>query len=205
MNPDTSALGLLERAVGQMDAIIGRIRPEQGSLPTPCPDWDVRALITHVVGHTMPNFTAAASGETPDWQAPAAALDADWAEAFHSAAARLLATWRAADMQRMVAWGGGQAPLRSRADQQITELAVHSWDLATATCQRTRLDTGIAEHALAWSRPMLRPEYRGPGQGFGVEVPVPPDAPVYDKLAGWFGRDPAWQPSAEATIGYRTS
>jgi len=148
MNPDTSALGLLERAVGQMDAIIGRIRPEQGSLPTPCPDWDVRALITHVVGHTMPNFTAAASGETPDWQAPAAALDADWAEAFHSAAARLLATWRAADMQRMVAWGGGQAPLRSRADQQITELAVHGWDLATATCQRTRLDTGIARPGL---------------------------------------------------------
>ena len=27
---------------------------------------------------------------------------------------------------------------------------------------------------------------------FGVEVPVPDDAPVYDRLAGWFGRDPDW-------------
>ena len=27
---------------------------------------------------------------------------------------------------------------------------------------------------------------------FGVEVPVPDDAPVYDRLAGWFGRDPGW-------------
>ena len=29
----------------------------------------------------------------------------------------------------------------------------------------------------------------------GVEVPVPDDAPVYDRLAGWFGRDPGWTPT----------
>ena len=29
---------------------------------------------------------------------------------------------------------------------------------------------------------------------FGLEVPVPEDAPVYDRLAGWFGRDPGWTP-----------
>jgi hypothetical protein len=41
---------------------------------------------------------------------------------------------------------------------------------------------------------MLRPEFRGPDKAFGVEVPVPDDAPVYDRLAGWFGRDPGWTP-----------
>jgi hypothetical protein len=30
-----------------------------------------------------------------------------------------------------------------------------------------------------------------------VEVAVDDDAPLYDRLAGWFGRDPAWrQPEA---------
>jgi hypothetical protein len=29
---------------------------------------------------------------------------------------------------------------------------------------------------------------------FEAEVPVPEDAPVYDRLAGWFGRDPGWAP-----------
>jgi hypothetical protein len=41
---------------------------------------------------------------------------------------------------------------------------------------------------------MLRPEFRGPGKAFGVEVPVPDDAPAYERLAGWFGRNPGWMP-----------
>jgi hypothetical protein len=57
------------------------------------------------------------------------------------------------------------------------------------------LDPALAEHALRWSRGMLRPEFRGPDKAFGVEVPVPDDAPVYDRLAGWFGRNPGWTPT----------
>jgi hypothetical protein len=38
------------------------------------------------------------------------------------------------------------------------------------------------------------PEFRGPDMPFEAEVPVPEDAPVYDRLAGWFGRDPGWAP-----------
>jgi hypothetical protein len=45
----------------------------------------------------------------------------------------------------------------------------------------------------------MRPESRGPGKAFGPEVPVPDDAPSYDRLAGWFGRDPAWTPSSAST------
>ena len=103
------------------------------------------------------------------------------------------AAWRAADLDRLVTGPGGEAPLRFRADQQITELATHDWDLAKATGQvPAELDPALAEHALRWSRGMLRPEFRGPDKAFGVEVPVPDDAPAYDRLAGWFGRDPGW-------------
>jgi uncharacterized protein (TIGR03086 family) len=192
---DTDTLALLERALDQTAAIIAAIPAAQAGLPTPCPDWDVRALVRHLTGQDLRNFLVAARGETADWQAPADDLGEDWAADFRGRAGQLLAVWRAADLDRPVAMpGGGQAPLGSRADQQITELAVHGWDLVKATGQHADLDPALAEHGLSWSRPMLKPEYRG--QAFRPEVPVSPDAPAYQRLAGWFGRDPDWTPPA---------
>jgi len=184
-------VGLLRRALDQAAAVIGTIRPDQAELATPCPDWNVRALVRHIVGHDLPNFMISARGENADWQSPPDELGTDWAGEFAERARALLEVWRAADLNRMVTVpGGGEAPLRSRADHQITELAVHSWDLVRATGAPVTLDPALAEHALAWSRTMLRPQFRGPDKAFGDEVPVPEDAPGYDRLAGWFGRDP---------------
>jgi len=200
MSTDVDTLDLLERAVNQLGVLVANVRADQEGLPTPCAEWDVRALLSHVVSHSMPNLIVAARGETPDWQAPPARVPADWAGAYQTAAGELVSTWRAADMDRMVASGGGQAPLRARADQQIAELVVHGWDLAKATGQGGPLDPAVAEHALNWSKQMLKPEYRGAGRGFGQEVSVAPDAPSYDRMAAWFGRDPAWQPGFEARL-----
>ncbi|MGE5287462.1 MAG: TIGR03086 family metal-binding protein [Micromonosporaceae bacterium] len=204
MTSDADTLGLIERALDQTAAIIAAIPIGQGGLATPCPDWDVRALVGHLVGQDLRNFLVSARGETADWQEPADQLGDDWAAAFRDRAGRLLAVWRAADLDRPVAMPGGRrAPLRSRADQQIAELAVHGWDLVKATGQQANLDPAVAEHALSWSRQMLRPEFRGAGQAFGPEVPVRPDAPIYEQLAGWFGRDPDWTPPTVGAAGHR--
>jgi len=177
----TNSLGLLERTLGQTESIIAEIRPEQAMLPTPCPQWTVRDVVEHIVGADLRNFTAVVRGEMIDWVAPPEPLGDDWVTQFRAGAHGLLATW-----------GRPDAPA-GRADQQIAELAVHGWDLTTATGIGTPLDDEIAEHALAWSCGRLRPQHRGPDKAFGREVPVPSAAPAYARLAGWFGRDPAWR------------
>ena len=198
MTSDGDTLALLERALDQTAAVIAAIPASQSGLPTPCPGWDVRALVRHLVGQDMRNFLVSVRGETADWQAPADELGDDWAAEFGDRAGPLLAAWRAADLGQPIAMpGGGEAPLRGRADQQIAELATHGWDLVKATGQRADLDPALAEHALDWSHRVLRPEFRGPDKAFGPEVPVSPDAPAYDRLAGWFGRDPGWAPAAQ--------
>ena len=104
----------------------------------------MQALVRHLAGQDLRNFLVSARGATADWQA-ADELGEDWAAQFGDRAAQLMAVWRAADLDEHVTVpGGGRAALRSRADQQITELAVHGWDLATATGQQP-----------AWTRPWL--------------------------------------------------
>jgi uncharacterized protein (TIGR03086 family) len=199
---DEDTLALLERALDQTAAIIAAIPPGQANLPTPCPGWDVRALVRHLVGQDMRNFLVSVRGETADWRVPADELRDDWAAEFQDRAGPLRAAWRAADLGQPIAMpGGGEAPLRGRADQQIAELATHDWDLVKATGQRADLDPALAEHALDWSHQVLRPEFRGPDKAFGPEVPVSPDAPAYDRLAGWFGRDPGWTLPASSADG----
>ena len=191
----TDEVELLVRALDQTAAVIGAISQDQVQQATPCPDWDVRALLRHVIGQDLRNFMISARGETADWQAPPEELAGNWADEFRERAQALLDVWRAADMNQAVTIsGGGEAPLRGWADQQIAELAMHSWDLVRATGAPVTLDPALAEHALAWSRTMLRPQFRGPDKAFGAEVTVPEDAPAYARLAGWFGRDPSWTP-----------
>jgi hypothetical protein len=57
----------------------------------------------------------------------------------------------------------------------------------------TDLDPEVGQLALDWGRENLKPEFRGDeasGRSFGPEVAVAADAPLYDRLAGFFGRDP---------------
>ena len=194
--PENKVLRLLERALAQTEAVIASIRPGDGALPTPCANWNVEFLVRHLVTQDLPHFMESARGGTPDWTSPPTDPGPDWAGAFSDGARQLLAIWSSQDVDRPVpATGGVEAGLIGRADQQISELAMHSWDLAAATGAQVDLDPELAEHALAWSKGMLRPEYRGPDKAFGLEVAVPESATAYDRLAAWFGRDPSWSPA----------
>jgi uncharacterized protein (TIGR03086 family) len=189
---------LLSRALGQADDLVAGTRPEQAELPTPCRSWTVAQVIGHLVDD-LGNFAAAVRGGQPNWSKPAQAV-ADWNGRFAAARQDLDEAWASADLAAEVpTMGGGTAALVSKADQQIAEFAVHSWDIARATGQSEDLDAEVAERGLGWAKQNLSPQFRGPedeGKSFGPEVPVAADAPVYERLAGWFGRDPRWSPNA---------
>ena len=179
-------LDLLVRALDQAHALIVAIRPEQVDLPTPCRSWNVSQLTNHVILDTR-LFADMARGEA--YQPAQGHLEAGaWAGAFERGATELLAVWRE------------QTPLddakANRVSHQVTEFAVHSWDIARATAQSRQLDDEIAGHALAWAQRSLKPEHRGDessGKVFGQEVRVSGEAPLPDRLAAFFGRRP-WTP-----------
>ncbi|MFF8770417.1 TIGR03086 family metal-binding protein [Kitasatospora sp. NPDC015120] len=186
---------LLARALAQTAGLIDGVGAELAGHPTACRSWDVGRLISHLL-HDLRQFTVRAEGGTPDWAEPFERVEDDWLHRFESGAERLVAAWReAGDLDGVIELpGGGELPARFPVDQQTAEFAVHAWDLARATGQSTAgLDHEVAEASLAWGRGALRPEYRGSDEerhAFGPEVAVAEDAPVYDRLAAFFGRDP---------------
>ncbi|MER7756047.1 TIGR03086 family metal-binding protein [Kitasatospora sp. NPDC097643] len=188
-------IGLLARALAQTAGLIDGVGVELAGHPTPCRSWDVGDLISHLL-FDLRQFTVRAKGGRPDWSQPFARVEEDWLHAFETGAEELMDAWRAAgDLSGTIeAPGLGTLPARFPVDQQIAEFAVHGWDLAHATGQSTDgLDHEVALAALAWAQGALKPEYRGTEEdhhAFGPEVPARADAPAYDRLAAFFGRDP---------------
>jgi uncharacterized protein (TIGR03086 family) len=180
------SLELLERALDQAGTIIARVRPDQASLPTPCTEWDVRALVNHFV-FDLHAFTAGVTGGergSPD----ADLIDSDWIAAYDAARTSLLGAWRQKGVDGTIKTRIGEFPTTWAVGQHLADVAVHAWDLATATHQSTRLDPEVARVALDWAHGALKPELRG--QAFGPEVEVPENAPIYERLVGFFGRNP---------------
>jgi uncharacterized protein (TIGR03086 family) len=180
-------LATLARAVDQAGDVIVGVAADQWEMRTPCHEWDVARLVDHIT-QSARNGTVRATGGKADWTAAPPHAD-DAAAEFQAAAAALIEAWRSAELEGTVDMPGmGQMPRRFPVDQLTAEFAVHSWDLARATGQSTGLDAVVGEAALTWARGALRPQMRG--EAFGPEVSIDPSAPLYDRLAAFFGRDP---------------
>jgi len=169
----------LVRALDQMEQLIGAVTADQMSLPTPCSDWDVRELLRHVVSGTG-RFATRASGQRADWSGVQPDVLGD----------DPAAAWRQGrdDLLSAIREHPGTAP--RVLPMLVIESAVHAWDLATATGRTDRLDPTLAQTALGLARQHLTPEARAGNTAFRPEVPVPPDAPPYERLAGFLGRHP---------------
>ncbi|HEY1291966.1 MAG TPA: TIGR03086 family metal-binding protein [Chloroflexota bacterium] len=189
-------LRLLERALDGTGTVLERIRPEdQASAPTPCTQWNLRQLVNHVVVDVQ-QFTRMAAGARYEPQQGDVIGD-DWLATYRAASRELIAAWqRPGALDQIAHMPFGDVPADWQLGQQMTDLAVHAWDLARAGGLAPRMDDEVVEASLEWGRANLKPEFRG--ATFGSEVDVPPSAPTYDRLVGFFGRRPDWQPSGSA-------
>ena len=167
---------VLRRALDQLSDLLVAVRPEASDDPTPCTEWTVRDLVDHVVAAPA-RFARMIRGLPIDWSAPTPPAGNDAAAAFHSHADDLLAAWDQRD----------RSASPPGLDWQCAELAVHTWDLATALHRSTTdLDPEITERGLTFMRENLTAENRGPA--FGPPQAAPDDADAYQRIAAFAGR-----------------
>ncbi|WUH94407.1 TIGR03086 family metal-binding protein [Streptomyces sp. NBC_00433] len=157
--------------------------------PTPCPDYDTRALVNHLVAYTGIGMELRARREPHPEDLATRDFTADprWAAQYAEQLDRSVAAW--ADP---AVWEGeiNSTPADGVAAMLFLELCLHGWDLAKASGQDYRVADATAERLLASVREyaeMYR-EYKG----FGEPVEVPAAAGDVETAVALSGRDPYW-------------
>jgi uncharacterized protein (TIGR03086 family) len=165
----------------RMGRLVAGVKPEQWAAPTPCPEWDVQALVAHLInGNTV--FAAALSGRPPTYRSLRADFD-------HSAETMLAAFAQPGALEKVVEVPFGRVPASIALHLRLTEYLAHGWDLARATGQPTDFPDAVVEQELSFTAGALAeiPPDRTP---FAPARPVPDDAPPLDRLIARLGRSP---------------
>jgi|SRR6516164_717209 uncharacterized protein (TIGR03086 family) len=174
-------------------AVTGAAKTAPLDTKTPCPDWDLRTLLNHTILWTAYSAERRAHGESvaEDLMSKDFTAEPGYAEAYQAQIAKAVHAWSDPE-----AWAGdrsvmgGAMPAADIAAMLIMEMVLHGWDVAKAAGQDYHCSGELAQAVLQTVQAqgdMFR-RY----QGFAAIVPVPDDAPAFDRALGLAGRNPSW-------------
>jgi uncharacterized protein (TIGR03086 family) len=166
------------------------VRAEQLDRPTGCPDFDVRALLGHLVATVRRARVIGEGGNPFDVPVVVTGVDDDgWADAYAAGVAGVWTVWD--DDARLTApvtapWG--TVPGAVALWGYLNEALVHGFDLAVATGQPSEADPAVAGPVLRQVAQIIPAGFRGGPVPFAAVVGPADDAGPTERLANWSGR-----------------
>lgn len=182
-------LGQFEVAMGEFDRRVRAIRDDQWGYPTPCAEWDVRALVNHLVTEQLwaPLLLEGATIEDVGDRFEGDQLGDDPVTAWVSAAAAARDAFAAPGaLRRSVELSYGRRPAQGYCQEMTLDLAVHAWDLARAIQADERLDERLVAEVLVFVEPQVG-QLAGTGL-FAAPIDVAEDANAQTRLLALLGR-----------------
>jgi uncharacterized protein (TIGR03086 family) len=183
-----TARTLIPGSIPDFGTLVHAIDADQWAAPTPCTDWSVRDLVNHVTGehlwvpHLLRGETIAEVGSRYDGDILGADPVATWDAAAEASAKEFLA----ASEDQPVHLSFGDTPLSEYADQMLTDLVIHGWDLARGIGATPRASADSVALVTAYLTEHIE-EWRGFGFKEAVEGEF--DTPL-DRLIAMSGRQP---------------
>ena len=180
-----------ERVLDRTNEVIDRVEPAQLGNPTPCTEWDVRAVINHITGGATMFAECVEQGSVPDARLGELMggdnLGDDFKGRYRAASDRARATFAMPGaLDKMVKLPFGEMPAGAALNIAIMDVMTHAADIAKATGQNID-DEDTLTIALEVGHRLITDDFRMPGV-FDAEQPANPNASAADKLLAFAGR-----------------
>jgi uncharacterized protein (TIGR03086 family) len=184
-------------AVQATEALVASISAADLDRPTPCADWDLRALLVHMTAQHR-EFAAAAVGRRPE-EADSRPDRQDPIAGYARSAAGVLSAFAPDDVLdrpfRLPEAGDRPLPGRMVIGFHLVDFVVHGWDVAAAMGLPWELPADVLEAALPIARAVPDgDERRLPGAPFAPAVPAPGEPTPMIEILTLLGRSPDWRP-----------
>jgi uncharacterized protein (TIGR03086 family) len=177
----------IERATQHASKVVHGVSADKLGEATPCSEFDVRALLNHMLGGLEMLRDAAAGGSPAMPEGDQ--FGADPGKEYDERAAKLIDVIKQpGTLDKNWKMPFGELPGQMMAGVCFVEHVTHGWDLAKATGQ----DTTIPDDLIAECREVVEPVeamWRMPGV-LGPKVDVPESASSTEQYAGLMGRQP---------------
>lgn len=182
----SQALRNYTSAVHSADAVIQQIEGDQWSAQTPCDEWSVRDVVTHLCSPMAAIRTMASTGQVA---APEPIETDDPIGLWNSTRDTMLEALNVPGATSQVGefWFGESSIDDILAFAAWDQLG-HAWDIAVATGRDVDVDPAVAEATLAVIS--ANADTLRAGGMMTDEVAVDPDAPAMDRFIGLIGRNP---------------
>ena len=189
MTPDMDVLPLFHRTLTRFGSLVHEIPADGWSGSTPCTEWDVRALVNHLVGEIrwmVPLFDGMSVADVGDTLSGDLLGDdpvATWDEAASAVVATVDAPGAMAGTIRFTrreTTGAGYTT------EVFCDLAIHGWDLARAIGADETIDADIVQIVDDIMRPTVEP-MKASGM-YGPVVTPPEGADAQTRLLALLGR-----------------
>jgi uncharacterized protein (TIGR03086 family) len=185
----TDIAELHARSLDATGSIVDGVAADRWHAPTPCPDWDARGLVNHLVAGNLWATELAAGGtiEGVGNRLDGDLLGTDPAAAYAVSASAAAAAFRqpgALDAPCAVSYG--PVPGSVYAGHRFLDVLVHGWDLAVATGQDDAMDPQLMAACQQVIEPQLE-AFRSAG-ALAAPVAVPADASAQTRFLAMLGR-----------------
>jgi uncharacterized protein (TIGR03086 family) len=181
--PPTDELASAEATLGVLQQVVHGITFDDLTKQTPCREFDVAALTSHLL-NSVTQIGKAAGAEIP------ARDSEDSVERQIVAAARpSLDAWHRRGLGGSVPFGPREAPAGYLAGIFSLEFLVHAWDYAVATGRPISAPDALSEYVTGLAQRVITPDTRG-SAGFDDPVDVSGNATALDRLVALTGRRP---------------